>query len=442
MTTDPTAFTDPRRFEPDAPAAIDPRALGRRWASWREAARVRNAVGPDGWPLPYALVAGVAVVSVDGPLMQRGGYWWDGHDSVAERVKIALAEPKARAVVMKLNSPGGIAAGCFEAAHVIRAAAQRSGKPLIAYADELACSAAYALACACDKIFLPPSGEVGSVGVLSAVVSIRRALDEQGVDFQVIRSGARKALGHYADPITDVAVASEQATVDALAQQFFALVATSRRLTADAVAALEGDTRMGAAAVAAGLADGVMTFDEAIRAASSMPVTPAPTTKGFSTMSDYLTAAVLALTGTTDDDAALGKLSAWKEAAARLPEAEARLADLASAKADAERETAIASALDARKVTPARAAAIRAGTDPLCALPTKALAAHFAESPALVALPSDGPRQPAQVPVAGDGAPEDVTLTDEDKRTAKSLRLSEDAFLTQKRALAARNRAA
>jgi ClpP class serine protease len=267
--TDPTFPTEPRRFEPDAPAAIDPRALGRRWASWREAARVRAAVGPDGWPLPYAMVEGVAVVSVDGPLMQRGGYWWDGHDSVADRVKAALAEPKARAVVMKLNSPGGIAAGCFEAARVIRAAAQRSGKPLVAFADEMACSAAYALASAADRIYLPPSGEVGSVGVLSAVVSMKRAFDEEGIDAVVIRSGPRKALGHPLDPMSDAAVAAEQATVDALAAQFYALVASSRRMTADAVAALEGDVRMGASAVAAGLADGVMTFDEAIRAASS-----------------------------------------------------------------------------------------------------------------------------------------------------------------------------
>ena len=111
---------EPRRFEPDAPAALDPRSLGRRWTSWREAARVRAELGADGWPKPYGMAGDVAVVSVDGPLMQRGGYWWDGHDAVAERVKAALAEPRARAVVMKLNSPGGIAAGCFAAAQVRR----------------------------------------------------------------------------------------------------------------------------------------------------------------------------------------------------------------------------------------------------------------------------------------------------------------------------------
>jgi ClpP class serine protease len=429
--TDPTFPTEPRRFEPDAPAAIDPRALGRRWASWREAARVRAAVGPDGWPLPYAMVEGVAVVSVDGPLMQRGGYWWDGHDSVADRVKAALAEPKARAVVMKLNSPGGIAAGCFEAARVIRAAAQRSGKPLVAFADEMACSAAYALACAADRIYLPPSGEVGSVGVLSAVVSMKRAFDEEGIDAVVIRSGPRKALGHPLDPMSDAAVAAEQATVDALAAQFYALVASSRRMTADAVAALEGDVRMGASAVAAGLADGVMTFDEAIRAASSTPATPAPTTKGNTTMSDKLSAAVLALTGTTDDDTALGKLTAWKDSHARLPGVEQQLAALSQAREAGEREAVITAAVAARKVTPARAAALRAGTDPLCALPTKALAAHFEESPALAAAPGADPITP---PAKAPAAAAEVTLNDEEKRMAKSMNISEADMLATKRA--------
>lgn len=429
--TDPASLIEPRRFEPDAPAAIDPRALGRRWASWREAARVRNAVGSDGWPLPYAMVDGVAVVSVDGPLMQRGGWFWDGHDSVAERAKAAVADPKARAVVLKLNSPGGIAAGCFEAARTIRAAAQRAGKPLVAYADEMACSAAYALACVCDRVFLPPSGEVGSVGVLSAVVSMKRGLEADGVDAVVIRSGPRKALGHPLDPMSDAAVAAEQATVDALAAQFYALVAESRRMTADAVAALEGDTRMGAAAVAAGLADAVMTFDEAIRAASTTPVTPAPITKGNNTMSDKLSAAVLALTGTTDDDTALGKLTAWKEAHARLPGVEQQLAALTQAREAGEREAVISAALAARKVTPSRAANLRAGTDPLCALPTKALAAHFEESPTLAAAPGADPiAQPGKAPSAA----AEVTLNDEERRIAAQMGISEADMLATKKA--------
>lgn len=420
---------EPRRFEPDAPAALDPRSLGRRWTSWREAARVRAELGADGWPKPYGMAGDVAVVSVDGPLMQRGGYWWDGHDAVAERVKAALAEPRARAVVMKLNSPGGIAAGCFAAAQVIRAAAQACGKPLVAYADEMACSAAYALACAATRIYLPPSGEVGSIGVLSAVVSMKRGLEAEGVDVAVIRSGAMKALGHPADPLSDAAIAREQADVDALAQQFFALVSSARGLSVEAIAALQGDTRMGPAAVAAGLADGVMTFDEALKAATTITTATAPNHKG-NTMSEKLTAAVLALAGTTDEDQALGKLAAWKEGAARATAIDEELTQLRAAQARADREAVIADGLSARKISPAQAEALRAGTGFLATLSTAQLRGYLAEATPLAPDAAHDPvRQPPQLP----SAQAEVTLTDEEKRQAKAMGVSEADMLATKK---------
>lgn len=436
MTTE-TLSSEPRRFEPDGPAAILQRALGPSWPSWREAARVRADRGPDGWAKPYGMAGDVAVVSVDGPLMQRGGWFWDGYDAIVERTREAFAEPKARAVMLKLNSPGGIAAGCFEASRQLRAMAQASGKPLIAYADEMACSAAYALACGASKIFLPSSGEIGSVGVLSAVVSMKRGLEKAGVDVEVIRSGKAKASGHPYDPMSDEAVAREQATVDALAAQFYALVAAARGMPADAVAALEGDTRLGAAAVAAGLADGVLTFDEAVRAASTTPASaPSTTHRGFTTMSEKMTAAVLALAGTTDEDAALGKVTAWKEGAARVAGLESELATLRTAKAAGEREALIQRALDDRKITPAKAADIRAGKGFAGSLSTPQLEGYLAEQSAVVD-PASRYQQPDQLPVAG--AASEATLSDEEKRMAAQMKVSEADFLATKKAHLARS---
>lgn len=420
--TDPTH--EPRRFEPDGPALIREDALSRRWA-----ARVPLTRAPDGMPMPYGLVGDVAVVSVDGPLQQRGASWWDGYDSVTDRIKAALSDPRARAVVLKLNSPGGVAAGCFEAVRAIRAAVQASGKTLVAYADEMACSGAYALACAASKIYLPASGEVGSIGVISSVVSMRRALEESGFDVRVVRSGARKALGHPADPISDEAVAREQADVDALAGQFFALVSSARGLTTDAVSALEGDTRMGAAAVAAGLADAVCTFDEALSLTRSLPAATvaAPTTKGFSTMSEKLTAAVLALAGTTNEDEALGRLGAWKDTAARVPGLELELTSLRATKAQDEREALLSQGERELRITPAQASAARAGTGFLASLSTPQLKAYLAESVPLAKPPV---QQPAEIP----NAATEVTLTAEEKRQAASLGISEADMLATKKA--------
>lgn len=275
------------RFELDGAGLFAPKHLSRRWA-----ARVPTARGSDGYPLPYGMVGGsVAVVAIDGPLSQRGG-WFAGYDQVTEAARAAFADPSVRAVVLKINSPGGVAAGCFEASRALASMSRASGKPLYAYADEMADSGAYALACAAQGIYLPPSGEVGSVGVLSSVVSMARGLEAEGVDVRVIRSGARKALGHPADPMSDDTIAREQADVDALAGQFFALVAAARSMSPQAVADLEGDTRLGAAAVSAGLADGVCTFDElcarAALAAGSLPTSRAPSAETNPHMRDSM----------------------------------------------------------------------------------------------------------------------------------------------------------
>ncbi len=421
--TDRSAL-EPRRFEPDGPAAIDPRALARRWA-----ARVPLTQRDGQWQR-YGIVTGVAVLSVEGPLMQRGG-WWDGYDSVCETARAAFSDPNARAVMLKLNSPGGVVAGCFEAWRNLRAMAAASGKPLFAFVDEQACSGAYALACAASKIYIPPSGEVGSVGVLSAVVSMKRGLEADGVDVVVIRSGSKKAIGHPYDALSEAAIAREQADVDALAAQFYSLVASARGMTATAVAALEGDTRMGDAAVAAGLADGVMTFDEAIRAASQMPVTPAPTNRGFTTMSEKFTASVLALTGTTDEDKSFGTIAAWKDGASRAASLEQELTTLRASQAQTARDAVIAQGVTEMKITPAQAQAAREGRGFLSTLSTEQLRAYVAEAVPVANANGEGPRPPAKLP----SAEAEVTLTDEDRRQAKAMKISEADMLATKKEL-------
>lgn len=394
-----------RRFDPDGPAAIDPRALAKRWA-----ARTPVTRGADGYALPYSLVGDVAVVSVDGPLMQRGGgYYFDGYDAVTSRVQAALAEPQARAVVLKLNSPGGMAAGCFEASRAIRASAQAAGKPLVAYADEQACSAAYALACAASQIYLPPSGEVGSIGVLSAVVSMKRGLEADGIDAKVIRSGAMKASGHPFDALTDEAVAREQSDVDALAAQFFALVSSSRGMTPDAAAALEGDTRLGAQAVAAGLADAVCAWGECLSRAGAMSPNNGSAMratnrgKAMDENERKLLGSVLALTGETDPEKATGKIAAWKSGNERL---EALQTENARLKADGmarSRAAIIAEGVRTMKLTPAQVTQIEAGQGWLASLSNEGLQGYVTEAIAQ----GPGPvRQPE--PPKLNGAPVDI----------------------------------
>ncbi|MDO8605115.1 MAG: S49 family peptidase, partial [Phaeospirillum sp.] len=138
------------------------------------------------------------------------------------------------------------------------------GKPIWAVADEAALSAAYAIACTADRLYVTQTGEVGSVGV----VAVHR--DESGADAQAglawsfVHAGAAKVDGNPHQPLSDSARATLQADVDALYGKFTTLVAERRRLSPDTVRATEAAIYRGDQAVAAGLADKVGTLRVAL----------------------------------------------------------------------------------------------------------------------------------------------------------------------------------
>lgn len=212
---------------------------------------------------------GVGIIDISGPLDQRGGWWWDGYESIAQRVNMALADRKVQSILLDISSPGGVVAGCFEACRAIREAAVAAGKPIVAFAGEMAASAAYSIACCAETIVVPETGLVGSVGVVTARWDVTKALDEQGVRVEVITSGARKADGNMAVPITDAELTKLQGIVDLLAGVFARWVAERRGMTVDAVMALEADVFFGQQGIVAGLADQVGTKAEAIALAQA-----------------------------------------------------------------------------------------------------------------------------------------------------------------------------
>jgi len=252
------------------PVLLDPRAVEgvRDAAGFR--ARPEAASASEAPPFTRAGAHGdVAVVDVSGPLAQRawscmGMFGGDGYDSILQRVQAALDDRQTAAVVLRMDSPGGEVAGCFECVRALRAAGAAAGKPLVAAVDELCASAAYALACACDAIVAPDTGCVGSVGVILALTERSTQLATAGVTTNVITSGAAKADGHPALPMSPDARARLQAEVDHLAGVFHAEVAAARGMTPAAVQGLEAQCFYGAAAVAAGLADQVGNLNDAI----------------------------------------------------------------------------------------------------------------------------------------------------------------------------------
>lgn len=175
----------------------------------------------------------------------------------------------AKGIVLRIDSPGGEAAGTMEAHKQLRRLSARHGVPLYAYADECVCSAAYALASAAQEIWLPPTGMVGSIGVIATLFDRTAQNVKYGINVELITSGAYKADGHADRPITNGIRRRMQARVDALADQFFGIVAKARGISPQSVDALEAGVFMGKDAIRASIADGVASWPKFLELVSS-----------------------------------------------------------------------------------------------------------------------------------------------------------------------------
>ncbi len=229
--------------------AIDPAAL----RSGRES--MFFLMGPPP-PPENTYDDGIACVYIHGALEHHDTGCGDSYEAIIKRVDEALAEEGTRAIVLRIDSPGGVVSGLNETVKKLRAL----DVPLYAYLDEMAASAAYALACGCEEIYIPPSGIAGSIGVISTMCDETAADKASGLKFVTLTSGERKADGNPHTTISQEAIDAEQTRVDELAAQFFALVSTSRGLSIKTVRGFQAGVFLGREAVRSGLADGVMSF--------------------------------------------------------------------------------------------------------------------------------------------------------------------------------------
>jgi ClpP class serine protease len=207
------------------------------------------------------LVSGFSVIEIFGPLVHHDGDWCDSYDAISERVAQACAAAPDT-IILKIDSPGGEVSGCMDTAREIRAKCEASGKRLVTYVDGMACSAAYALACAASLVVVPPTGIVGSIGVLHTRVDVSAQDAAFGMRFAIVVSGDRKADGNPHTSLTDTELASSQLIVNELAGVFFGLVSDMRGLTTDQISAFEAGLFTGMGSVKAKLADAVQSFDE------------------------------------------------------------------------------------------------------------------------------------------------------------------------------------
>lgn len=241
----------------------------------------------------------VAVVRVEGPLAQRAMVdlcaYVDGYDAIASRFDAAIADKRAGSVLMVIDSPGGDVAGLEEAVARMQRAKVASGKPVVAYVDELAASAAYWIAAGvADKIVVPGSGSVGSIGCIGAWIDRTAEMAAKGIAWHVVRDPAGKAETMSAAPLAELADERMRSAVEAASGRFMAAIAEARGMGIKKVRGLNAALLEGAAAVAAGLADEVGSLDGAAALAAGLVKQRAAEKK---TMSLSKAAALLGIQG-------------------------------------------------------------------------------------------------------------------------------------------------
>lgn len=207
-------------------------------------------------------VRGETVAENDGAIGPSSGF--TGYDGIRAQVMAADEDPEIGGILLDVDSPGGEVASLFELADFLMA--RRGKKPMRAMIRDVGASAAYTIACCADpgQVTLHPLGRAGSNGVITMHADFSGSLEQDGIAVRLFASGSHKADGNPFEPLPDDVAARIQAMVDTSAARLFAHVGKARGMKPEAVQAQQAQVYLGEEAVAAGLVDKIMSWDESM----------------------------------------------------------------------------------------------------------------------------------------------------------------------------------
>jgi len=216
-------------------------------------------VGEDGLPTGGAKVA---VVEIEGIIV-------DGTAAIRE-LREHADNPSIKAVVLRVNSPGGVVAPTQEIFAAIQRA-RKAGKPVVATLGAVAASGGYYVATAADRIYANPGTLTGSIGVVMQMANIEGLLKKVGVEYVVVKAGSYKDVGNFARAMSPEERKMLQALLDDVYSQFVDAVAEGRGLERSEVLAFaEGRIYSGQQALALKMVDEMGGFEDAVEAAGKL----------------------------------------------------------------------------------------------------------------------------------------------------------------------------
>jgi len=194
---------------------------------------------------------------------------------VVAQLQLAEKDPRIKAVVLKINSPGGTVTASDILYHEIAAFKKRSGAKIVAAAMDLTASGGYYVALPADFIMAHPTSIVGSVGVIMIVPRVSGLMDKIGVSVSIYKYGEEKDMASPFRPATTEENRLLQDMTDQFGKRFVGLVETHRKLAPGAIKAIaSARVFTGVEAKQVGMVDGVGFLSDALLEAKKLAGLP------------------------------------------------------------------------------------------------------------------------------------------------------------------------
>ncbi|MDO9288769.1 MAG: signal peptide peptidase SppA [Thermodesulfovibrionales bacterium] len=203
----------------------------------------------------------VAVVRIEGPIM-------DSKNSVDE-IKDYVKDPSVKAIVLRVDSPGGAVAPSQEIYEEVKKATLK--KKVIVSMGSVAASGGYYISAPANRIIANPGTLTGSIGVIMEIPNLEGLLNKIGVKTEVIKSGKHKDMASAFRSMGKEERAILQNVLDDVHEQFIKAVSEGRKMSFDDVKELaDGRIFTGRQALGIGLVDELGSLEDAINVAAKL----------------------------------------------------------------------------------------------------------------------------------------------------------------------------
>jgi protease-4 len=188
-------------------------------------------------------------------------------EEIISQLDEAESNPDVKAILIRVNSPGGSAAASQEIYEELK----KVEKPVVVSVSETCASGAYYISAAADSIIANRSSSVGSIGVIMQIPNFEGLFEQLGIEYVTIKQGEFKDVGSPDRPITEEETSMLEAQLKEIYEQFISDVADSRGMEISEVRELAtGWVYLGTEALDLGLIDEIGNYKDAIEAAAEL----------------------------------------------------------------------------------------------------------------------------------------------------------------------------